>query len=230
MARKIDTEKEKKKGKKKIIIIMMVIVLLGVGGFCLWKYVVKKPQSKAQVVTVLDKSLDEYGYSLTDKDSKYFKAEYEELKELLQKDKIDEKEYATKVARMFVIDFYTLSTKLNKYDVGGTEFFYDKKREMFETKAMDTVYASLLDNTYGDRKQELPEVTNVETVSTEETTYTLGGDKVDGYLIKLKISYEKDMKYDDEASVVVCKEEGMRWSVVDFQPTLKPEYKTKKDK
>lgn len=231
MARKINTEKEKKKSKKNMIIIfMIIIVIIGGGCFYVWKFGFRKTQSKAQVVTVLDKSLDEYGYALTDKDSKYFKAEYEELKEILKKDKVDEKEYATKVARMFVIDFYTLSTKLNKYDVGGTEFFYDKKREMFENKAMDTVYSSLLDNTYGDRKQELPEVINVETVSMEETTYSLGEEKVDGYLVKLNISYKEEMKYDDEASIVVCKEEGMRWSVVDFQPTLKPEYKVKKDK
>ena len=38
------------------------------------------------------------------------------------------------------------------------------------------------------------------------------------------MTYVDDLGYDTEASVVVCKEDGVRWSVVDFQPTLTPEY------
>ncbi|MDE5888758.1 MAG: hypothetical protein K2H20_01935, partial [Bacilli bacterium] len=169
--------------------------------------------------------MEEYGYSLSDKDSAYFKKAYENLKELLKKDEIDEKEYSTSVARLFVIDLYTLSTKVNMYDVGGSEFYFKDKKSMYEQKVMDTLYATMLDNTFGDRKQELPEVNNVETVSVEETTYKLNDKEVDGYLVKLNIGYVKDLKYDNEASVVVCKEDGIRWSVVDFQPTLSPKYK-----
>ena len=117
-----------------------------------------------------------------------------------------------------------MSTKLNKYDVGGTEYFYKDKADMYTKKVMDTLYSTLIDNTYGDRKQSLPEVSNVETVSTEKTTYTIDKKEKDGYLVKLKLTYVTDMGYDDEASVVVVKEDGIRWSVVDYQPTLKPTY------
>lgn len=224
MARKVITEKDKKNKKKKIIIISLIVVaLVAVGAFCLWKFVINKPTSKPTTITVLD-NYEEYGYSLNDKDSKYFKSEYEKLKDILGKDTVDEKEYATQVARLFVIDFYTLNTKMNKYDIGGNEYFYTDKKAMFEQKAMDTMYSSLADNTYGDRKQELPEIKNVETVSTEKTTYTLNEKEVDAYQVKLKMEYVKAMGYDDEASVVICKEDGVRWSVVDFQPTLKPKY------
>ena len=123
-----------------------------------------------------------------------------------------------------IIDLYTMSTKLNKYDVGGTEYFYKDKAEMYSKKVMDTLYSTLIDDTYGDRKQTLPEVSSVEVVSTEKTTYLVDEEKKDGYLVKLKISYVSDMGYDDEASVVVVKEDGARWSVVDYQPTLKPTY------
>lgn len=227
MARKIVTEKDKKNKKKKNYFTAIAIVLIvGLGGLALWKFVLDKAPQEAQVIKVLD-SIDEYGYSLNDKDSKLFKTEYEELRTILQSDKINEQEYATKVARLFVIDFYTLSTKLNKYDIGGNEFFYTDKKEMFEQKAMDTMYSTVNDDTYGDRKQELPEIKSIETVSTEPTTYTLGDKKVDGYLVKLKMTYVKTMGYDDEASIVICKEEdGPRLSVVDFQPTLNPKYST----
>ncbi len=224
MARKIKTEQEKKKSRRRIIIILVVIILLGVGGYFGYKYLFKDNAPKKIVeVKELD-NLSEYGYTLTDKDSKYFKSEYEVLKKLLTSGNVDEKEYATQVAKMFTIDLYTLSTKINKYDVGGLEYYYNDKKDMFEKKAMDTLYSSLLDDTYGDREQILPEVTNIEVVTTEDTTYSLGDNEVKGYLVKLKITYDSDMGYDKEASLVVCKEEGIRWSVVDFQPTLEPEY------
>lgn len=111
------------------------------------------------------------------------------------------------------------------YDVGGAEYYYSDKRKMYEQKVMDTLYSTIQDDTYGGRKQELPEIKEVETVSVEDTTYKIGNKEVNGYLVKLKMTYVKDLKYDTEASIVVCKEEGMRWSVVDFQPTLSPKYK-----
>ncbi len=226
MVRKVKTEKGKKKQVKKIIIIVLItIILIALFGFCLWKFVFDKKDNKvAQPVKILD-SLDEYGYDLSDKDSSYYKKEYESLKSLLKSDNVDEKEYSTLVARMFTIDLYTLSTKINKYDVGGAEFYHKNKKAMFEQKVMDTLYSTMLDNTFGDRKQELPEVKDIETVSVEETTYKIDETDVEGYLVKLNITYVKDLNYDTEASVVVCKEDGVRWSVVDFQPTLNPKYK-----
>lgn len=224
MARKVKTEQDKKKSKIKIIIIFVVIILLGLGIFFGYKYISKMNEPKKVVeVKELD-NLKDYGYTLTDKDSKYFEKEYENLKKILTSGEVNEEEYAKQVAKMFTIDLYTLSTKINKYDVGGLEYYYVDKKDMFEKKVMDTLYSTLLDDTYGDREQVLPEVTNVEIVSNEKTTYLLDEDEVNGYLVKLKITYDSDMGYDDEASVVICKEDGIRWSVVDFQPTLEPEY------
>ena len=228
MARTIQTEQVKKKNiGKKVLLALLVILLIGGAGFLIWNIVNKKEQPKTVVeIKELD-NLEEYKYALTDKDSKYFKSEYEVLKEILTSDSIDEEKYVTQVAKMFTIDLYTLSTKVNKYDIGGLEYYYVTKKDMFEQKVMDTLYSTLLDDTYGDRKQVLPEVTNLETVSTEKTTYLLGEEEVDAYLVKLKITYATDLGYDEEASIVVCKEEGIRWSVVDFQPTLNPKYEEK---
>lgn len=221
-----DEVKLKKKKRKKKILLILVLIIIVVGGILVYNFKFKnKNGSSKNVVTVkVVDSLDDYGYSISDKDSKYYKSEFENLKKILKASSIDEEAYGTQVARLFVIDLYTMSTKLNKYDVGGTEYFYKDKADMYTKKVMDTLYSTLIDNTYGDRKQSLPEVSNVETVSTEKTTYTIDKKGKDGYLVKLKLTYVTDMGYDDEASVVVVKEDGIRWSVVDYQPTLKPTY------
>lgn len=227
MARVVQTEKvKKKKIKTKAIIILLIIVLVGVGAFVLIKSLKKKePERIRKEVVILD-SMNDYGYSLSDSDSAYYKTEYENLKKIVNEDNFDVKEYATQVSKMFIIDLYTLSTKMNKYDIGGGDYFHKDQRNMFEQKVIDTLYSTLQDNTYGDRKQELPQVKDISVSSVEGITYKVVN-KQECYLVKLTWEYEKNLGYDDEASVVVCEESGPRWSVVDFQPTLKPTYKEK---
>lgn len=226
MARKVKTEKEVKKNKKKkFLIIFIVLIVIILAGVLVWKFAFANNEPKTAVeIKELD-NLVEYKYTLTDKDSKYFKSEFEVLKDILNSKSIDEEKYATQVARMFTIDLYTLSTKVNKYDVGGIEYYHVTKKDMFSKKVIDTLYSSLLDDTYGDRDQDLPEIKSVETVSTEKTTYKLGEEEVPAYLVKLNLTYEEELGYDNSASVIVCKEDSVRLSVVDFQPTLNPTYK-----
>ena len=223
MARVIETEKKKKKSKtKKVICSIFVIVLLISGSFVLWKFVLNKDEKKPIAeVKELD-NLKGYGYILTDRDGKYFKKEFEVLKNIVNEDEVNIEDYTSQVAKMFVIDLYTLKNKVNKYDIGGNEYFYEDKKTMFEQKVIDTLYNSLLDNTYGDRKQELPEVSDVQVLSNLESTYKIGEKEVKAYVITLNISYVSDMGYDKEATVTGCQEgESVRWSVVDFQSQIK---------
>jgi flagellar basal body-associated protein FliL len=226
MARKVKTEQSGKKKKILKVILIIFISLIVVAGvaFGVYKFVLKKEPGKTAVEIKLLDSLEEYGYSLSDKDSDLMKDEYNILKDLLNSDTFSREEYAKQVAKIFVIDLYTISTKVNKLDIGGSEYYYLDKVSMYEKKVMDTLYSNLLDNTYGDRKQALPEVKSVEIVSTEETKYKIGEEEKSAFLVKLKWTYVKDMGYDAEGSVVLCKEDGVRVSVVDFQPTLEPEY------
>lgn len=237
-------ENEKKKSKVKSVIIFLVIVALISGITCSIIFVPavndfviglfkKEEKGKVVEVKVLD-SLDDYGYSLSDKDTLYFKKEYNVLKDILNKDNFTDEEYATQVAKVFVIDLYTIDTKVNKLDIGGSEYYYLDKVSMYEKKVMDTLYSHLLDNTYGDRNQELPVVKEAKVISTEEMKYKIGDKEKDAYLVKLEWSFEKDMGYDTKGSVVLVKEEPtenskkVRISVVDFQPTLDPDYSVKK--
>lgn len=228
MVRKVKTEKTKKRKIGKVILYIFIVLLavgvLGGTGYFVYKSLAKDESKKKVVENVVLDSLDEYGYSLSDNDTDLFKGEYNILKDILNADKINEKDFATQVAKLFVIDLYTMTTKANKLDIGGSEYFYINKVSMFEKKAMDTLYSNLLDNTYGDRKQELPEVSGVEVVSTDPMKYSVDGVVKDGYLVKLKWTYKVDMGYDTQGSVVLCKEDGIRMSVVDFQPTFSPKY------
>lgn len=227
--KKDKVKKEKKPGKgKKILIALLIIILIAGAGFGVYKIFFDKDGKKSVVeVKVLD-SLDDYGYTLSDKDTDLFKDEYNVLKDLLNEKEIDDEKYATQVAKLFVIDLYTINTKVNKLDIGGSEYYYLDKVTMFEKKVMDTLYYHLEDNTYGDREQELPEVKKIEVLSIEETEYKIGEKEKDAYLVQVEWEYVEDMGYDTEASIVLCKEDGVRISVVDFQPTLEPEYEEEK--
>ncbi len=228
MARKILTDKEKKKRRKKrLIIFFIILIILGVGGYFGYKYIDKKLHPTAVEVKELDKveTKDyDYGYRLTDLDSKYYQDEFKKLKDILTQDEVNFDDYATQLAKCFAIDLYTMSTKLNKYDVGGLEFMYSEDQDDFEKYIINNTYDHLADNTYGDRKQDLPEVTNVNVVSSDKTTYSLGEKKTDAYLVKMEITY-KGTKAKPELSVVIVKEsDGKKLGIVDVQDTLKGSY------
>ena len=226
---KVESKKEDKKSSKKIrlcISILIILVVLGGLIYIIWS---NKGDKKVKTeVNVLD-SLDDYGYSLSDADSELFKKEYNELKEILKESPRDDKKYSEQVAKLFVIDVYTMSTKFNIYDVGGNEFFYTSKVSMFEQKLIDTMYATMEDNTYGDRNQELPEVKSITVDKVEDTEFEKidkvdGKDKkekVEGYKITLSWDYVKDLGYDTKAEVIVVPDGNLKYSVIEFNTDLK---------
>lgn len=229
MARVIKTDKVKKKKRKKgFIIALIILILLGVGGYFGYKYIDKKLHPTAIEVKELDKVETkegyDYGYRLTDLDSKYYQEEFKKLKEILMQEEINFDEYATQMAKCFAIDLYTMSTKLNKYDVGGQEFMYSEDQEDFGKYIINNTYDTIADNTYGDRKQDLPEVTKVDVQSTDKVKYLLGTEKVDAYLVKMEITY-KGTKAKPSISVVIVKEkDGKKLGIVDVQDTLNGKY------
>lgn len=223
MARVVVTGKVKRKRTiRNILLILAIIVVLAIITLVVYNAFFKKEVKTKVEIKILD-SLDDYGYTLSDNDTQLFKTEFENMKKNINSENFSDEEYMKSISKLFVIDLYTLNNKVNKYDIGGLEYFYSDKKTMFETKVMDTLYSTLIDNTYGDRKQQLPEVSGVEVASLEGVTYKLGETKNECNLVKLNWTYVKDMGYDNKGSIVLCKE-GIRWSVVDFQPTLTPKY------
>jgi len=194
----------RKKYKVELIVIGILIVLfsiLGISKLFFKKEETKKPKIETKVIS----NIESFGYSLDDRDTKYMKETFKELESILNAEEIDDKEYAKILSKLFAIDFYTLNNKINKYDVGSLEYILNEKQEMFKNKAMDTIYSDVIDNTYKDRVQELPEITNVEVLDVEDATIELNKETTDCYKVTMKYSYKKDLGYDKEGTIYLVK-------------------------
>lgn len=200
--------KSKNKKKKKIIIIAIISILLivaaGVSAYFYFKPV--EPTPEVKTVEVLDKIIG-YDYSLEDRDTALYKETFLELKELLEGEEKNDKTYAELLAKLFVIDLYTIDNKISKYDVGSLDFIYPEEKEKFQNKVIDTMYKLVEDNSTNTRRQDLPIVKNVEITKIEETKYKKGTTNLNGYQVDIAINYEKDLGYDKKITLTLVKEE-----------------------
>ncbi len=202
--------KQKKKDWIKGILLCLVIFLIAFVVLYIWGYLQRDRSEITNIVNELD-NISKYNYVLNDNVTTYYKDEFHKLKGLE-----DEQEIAEQVAKLFVIDLFSINYKVNKYEVTSMQYYYSDKREMYRNKVIDTIYNMVLDNSYNDRKQDLPEVKNVDIIETKKDTYALGESKKDCYVVKLTISYVKDLGYDTNAKVILVKD-GDNMSVVSYQ-------------
>lgn len=209
-----------RKKYRRILIIIALLLLLIFGFVFVMKNFDNKKKQKIEV-KVLD-TISGYGYSIDDRDSDFYKSEFEVLKKILSEDKVDEEKYATQVARMFVIDLFSMQSKLQKNDVGGIEFVLISDKDNYANNVQYGYYDLMQDDSYGDRKQDLPMVKDMTTKNVEKTTYILLDEEVSAYEIELEWSYEKDYGDDNHAYVTVIKD-GIHESVVSYK-TEKEEY------
>lgn len=159
------------------------------------------PKNQTKVISNIEK----YGYTLDDRDTKYMEETFKELEKILNAEEINEEEYAKSLSKLFIIDFFTLSNKINKYDVGSLEYILNEKQEMFKSKAMDEIYRDIIDNTYKDRVQELPEITSVEVIDIKEDKYKYQDKELDCFKVNLKYAYKKDLGYDKSGNVYLIR-------------------------
>ena len=176
-----------------IVISFMILVFL-IGN------IIKDLTNKVKETETLD-TIDNYSYVLTDSDTDYYKEQFKELKKILQAEEVNEEEYAKTISKLFLIDFYSLASSINKNDVGGSQYVEEAYRVTFIRKAKDTIYANVENNIYGDRKQELPNVTQVEiTKITKAKT---------GYETQASITYDKELGYAKEVILTLTKKENI---------------------
>ena len=203
--------KKKKRVKVKkdnIFIVILIVILIGLGitlGI-LVKNTLKKPKQEVIETQVVDK-LDEYGYYLTDHNTEYYKKKYNELKELLDSDKVDEEKYANLVAELFVIDFYDLNSKLSKKDVGGVQFVAKDYQENFVKTASNDpegMYYYVKSDLYGNRNQELPEIEKVEVLKTTKEAFKFEKlNDSNAYKVVLTVNYKKDLGYPKTVTLIL---------------------------
>lgn len=208
------------KKKYKILLIILAVLILILLGLAAFKIFFKSPDTSTPITNVakVTNKIEGYDYTLDDRDLDLFKELFHELKDNLESEKLDEEKYAETIAKMFVVDLYTMDNKVSKYDIGGLEYLSSLAVESFRAKVLDTLYKTLEDNSYKTRTQELPIVNGVEVTKISPSTYKINNENYNAYEISLSWTYNKKLGYDESGKVTLIKEEN-KWNVISFQPS-----------
>lgn len=193
------------KKKYKYPLLLLILVIIVIVGLILFKLFFAKDEVKNNV-KVIDSIVD-FSYTLDERDTKLMKDTYEELKNILKEREIDYDEYAKVLAKLFVIDLFTMDNKINKYDVACLEYVYPDNLENFKTNVEDTIYKLMEDNTYGKRTEKLSIVNNVEITNEKESTFKINEEEVPSYVVTLNWTYDKDLGYDKNATITMIKKD-----------------------
>ena len=191
------------KKKYKTLLIIIVICIILIIGLLVIKNM--KNEGVKNNVKVVDSIVD-FSYTLDEKDTSLMKENYKELKKLLKEKDINYEEYSQIIAKLFIIDLFTMDNKINKYDVGSLEYVYPETIDNFKLNIEDTIYKSMEDNTYDKRVQELPIVKSIEVIDTKTSTFKINEEELDSFIVTLNWEYEKDLGYDKEATITLIKE------------------------
>ena len=100
--KKKDKKIKKKMSKKKKIIIFILVLLVAAALVFVALKVGNKGEEKPQK-TVVDQ-IKNFDYSVVDTDTELFKENFKKLKNVLSKKEIDNKEYASVVSKLFIIN------------------------------------------------------------------------------------------------------------------------------
>ena len=201
-----------------IVISVLLVIVISLGVLKIFFNKDEELKKEANVSNVIS-NITDYGYTLDDRDTDYMKDTFHELEDILSASEVDYHLYADTLAKLFVIDFYTLDNKINKYDVGSLEYILSSKVDMFRQKAVDTVYRDILDNTYRDRIQDLPEIINVTVLNTEDVTFTLNEEEVSAIKVTMNYEYKEDLGYDTEGTIYFVRN-AQKLEVASYTPSI----------
>ena len=194
----------KRKISKKKVTLFVVILALIIAAVCVSIYFVNKGKDDNTIKVESEDTIEGYDYTLDSNETKYYKDLFKELKEVLEADEVDQDKYAELVVKLFVADFYNLDNKINKNDVGGTQFVYKDFRGDFEKLAANSMYKSVESNLDNKRKQELPEVTKVSVEKVEGQPFTYSNNTDDeAYTINFDIEYKDDLGYQTSGTITL---------------------------
>lgn len=208
----------KLKKKVKVTLCIIIWLIVAVAGVIIYKKYFDDKHKDTKEVKVVNK-VEKYGYTLKENKPAKYKEMFSELKEILNKDDVNEEEYAKKISEMFVYDFYSLNDKVAKTDIGGTEFVYNEVLENFLQNAQDTYYKYIESNIYNNRKQSLPVVANITIDNIEKKAFAYGN-KTDeeSYTVDVSWTYTDDQfaDYQTKATLVFIHDD-IKLSLVELQ-------------
>lgn len=189
----------------KLIKGLVVLIIFAVLGYFGYKYFIGE-KNPAQDIYVVQ-STDKYNYKLHNNSSEAFKKYFKELYNVLKEENYDEEHYASLIAKLFIIDFYTLDNKISNIDIGGIQFVHSEIVDNFKIKAKDTVYKYVKSNMYGDRKQDLPVVddVNIDNITVKPLKNNAFNDDK-AYYIELSWNYKKDLGFDTKKNIILVHE------------------------
>ena len=217
------------KKSKKVLIILIVIISIVIIGLLTYKLLSNNNKEEVKVI----KKIDGYDYSLKENATSVYKDEFEKLDSILSKKNVDYELYAKQVAKLFIIDFYTLDNKLSKNDIGGTEFILGDIKDNFIEQSRSTFY-KYVEVKSNNRKQKLPVVSKIESVELENATFDMirpskttttttkskstkttvvNKETVDAYKVTISWEYEEDLGYEKEAKMIIIKENNKLYIV-----------------
>lgn len=188
-----------RKKYKRLLVIIFILIIIVLGVIVVKKVTTKKVKNDVKVVD----SIDNFSYTLDERDTALMKSTYNELKKVLKEKNIDKEKYASLIAQLFVIDLFTMDNKINKYDVACLEYVYPDSLDNFKMNVEDTLYKELKDNTFGKREQVLPIVREVNVNDVKSSTYKINDVDNESYVVSLSWSYEKDLGYDNKANITL---------------------------
>jgi len=205
--------------KRIIFLIMLGVIIVGLivlGVYSMLSTEDKTPENQS---TIID-TIEGFGYTLDDRDTKLMKDEFANLKRILTASEIDYDAYTLSLAKLFVIDFYTLNNKITKNDVGSLEYMDERIVDNFKLKAMNTIYRYLENNLDNKRTQELPEVRSILSADLEHITHKIEGENIEAIKVTIQWDYVKDLGFDNHAEIIFIRA-GKKLVVVDFQGSLR---------
>lgn len=186
------------------LIFLLVLIFLAIGIFIGSKFYKNEPieENKAEEIDAISK----FNYTLDNRDTELMKEIFLSLKEELEKEVIDYNKYAEYLSELFIVDIYTMSNKINKYDMPSLEYIFPDQTDNFTMNLEDTLYKYLEDNSNYKRSQELPEVSKINMESINNDQYTYLDKQYESYVVKLNWEYVKDLGYDKLATITLIKE------------------------
>lgn len=198
--------------KKKYKIGFVIVVLILILAFLIYVCLDLVNNNDSDKVQKLD-SIPKYGYSLDKRATKLMKAEFKELKTILNNNEINYEEYAKELSKLFVIDLFTLNNKINKYDTPCLEYILEDNIDNFSSNVSDTLYKYIVDNSNNNRKQELPEVNSIMVENIDAIEYPYKEEKYNGYKVNLSWTYKEDLGYDNSGIIRLIKKDNKLYVV-----------------